>query len=107
MAFSKRLNVHVHLVAHPRKTDGPIEADDVGGSADITNRADNVFKVERVPEEKAREVGYSTLLTVLKNREFGARDRVRLDYNDASKRFYQAGGSPSKCYAWEMKMRNG
>ena len=107
VAFSKRLDVHVHLVAHPRKTDGPIEADDVGGSADITNRADNVFKAERVTEEKVREVGYSTLLTVLKNREFGARDRVRLDYNEASKRFYQADGSPSKCYTWELKMKNG
>lgn len=53
VSFAKRLDVHVHLVAHPRKTEGRrLEADDVGGSSDITNRADNVFKVERVPEER-------------------------------------------------------
>ena len=55
--FCKRLGVHVHLVVHPRKTEGkrPLEADDVGGSGDITNRADNVLKVERVPEERFQD----------------------------------------------------
>lgn len=104
IAFAKRLDVHVHLVAHPRKTDGKkhIEADDVGGSGDITNRADNVFLVERVPEEELERVGYATLLTVLKNREFGARAKVKLDYNDPSRRLYPAGKSPAKKYTWEM-----
>lgn len=100
VAFAKRLDVHVHLVAHPRKTPGKLEADDVGGSSDITNRADNVFKVERVPDETPAD--YSTLLTVLKNREFGARDRVKLDFNEPSRRLYPAGGSPAKKYSWEM-----
>lgn len=101
--FCKRLGVHVHLVAHPRKTEGkrPLEADDVGGSGDITNRADNVFKVERVPEERSQELGYSTLLTVLKNREFGARGKVKLEFNEPSRRLYQMGGSPAKLYGWE------
>lgn len=108
MAFAIRNNVHVHLVAHPKKTgSGPIEADDVAGSADITNRANNVFKVERVPEEKLEVAGYSTLLTILKNREFGARDRVKLDFNEPSRRFFTAGGSPAKRYSWEENMHNG
>jgi len=104
--FCKRLNVHVHLVAHPRKTESkrPLEADDVGGSGDITNRADNVFKLERVPEERVHELGYSTLLTVLKNREFGARGKVKLEFNEPSRRLYQMGGSPAKRYGWERRM---
>ena len=103
-AFSKRVGVHVHLVAHPRKTDAKrhIEADDVGGSVDITNRADNVFLVERVPEEELQKAGYSARLTVLKNREFGSRAKVKLDYNEASRRLYPANGSPAKRYSWEM-----
>lgn len=103
--FCKRLGVHVHLVAHPRKTEGkrPLEADDVGGSGDITNRADNVFKVERAPEEKVQELGYSSLLTILKNREFGARGKVKLEFNEPSRRLFQMGGSPAKRYGWEMR----
>ncbi len=101
--FCKRLGVHVHLVAHPRKTEGkrPLETDDVGGSGDITNRADNVFKVERAPEEKVQELGYSSLLTILKNREFGARGKVKLEFNEPSRRLFQMGGSPAKRYGWE------
>ena len=103
--FCKRLGVHVHLVAHPRKTEGkrPLEADDVGGSGDITNRADNVLKVERVPEEKVQELGYSTLLTILKNREFGSRGKIKLEFNEPSRRLYQMGGSPAKKYGWERR----
>lgn len=103
--FCKRLGVHVHLVAHPRKTEGkrPLEADDVGGSGDITNRADNVLKVERVPEERVQELGYSSLLTILKNREFGARGKVKLEFNEPSRRLYPMGGSPAKKYGWEMR----
>lgn len=104
--FCKRLNVHTHLVAHPRKTEGKraLEADDVGGSGDITNRADNVFKVERVaPEDK----GCDALVTIMKNREYGARGTVKLDFNEPSRRFFPAGGSPAKRYSWEMKMQNG
>lgn len=105
-AFAKAKGVHVHLVAHPRKTQGRLEADDVGGSSDITNRADNVFKVERVPEEKAEEVGFSCGLTVLKNREFGAQRQVRLEFNQAARRYYRPGGSPSKRYSWEEAGRS-
>lgn len=104
--FCKRLNVHVHLVAHPRKTEGKrtLEADDVGGSGDITNRADNVFKVERVSLE---DKGCDALVTIMKNREYGARGTIKLDFNEPSRRFFPAGGSPAKRYSWEMKMQNG
>lgn len=108
VSFAKRLDVHVHLVAHPRKTEGRrLEADDVGGSSDITNRADNVFKVERVPEEREQELGYSSLLTILKNREFGARARIKLEYNEPSRRLYEAGGRQIKCYSWEEARKRG
>jgi len=76
----------------------------VGGSGDITNRADNVFKLERVPEDKIEMAECSTILTILKNREFGARGRVKLDFNEPSRRLYQMGGSPAKRYGWEKSM---
>lgn len=104
VAFAKRFDVHVHLVAHPRKTQGALDSDDVAGSADITNRADNVFKVERVPEDRVKELGYSSLLTVLKNREHGARAKIKLEYNEPSKRLFAMGGSPAKDYSWRMRM---
>ena len=102
VAFAKGRNVHVHLVAHPRKTGkATVEADDVGGSGDITNRADNVLKVERVPEEHLDRLGCSTVLTVMKNREFGALGKVMLDFNPCDRRFFPAGGSDRKKYTWE------
>lgn len=101
VAFAKAKGVHVHLVAHPRKTEKRLEADDVGGSSDITNRADNVIKIERVKDEDVERAGHNMLLTVLKNREFGATPKIEMDFNEASRRFYQTGTGDRKVFSWE------
>lgn len=103
VAFAKRFDVHVHLVAHPRKTrDGNFDSDDVAGTADLTNRADNVFRVGRVPEEKAAEMGCSAGIRILKNRRHGDWGTVQLDFDPVTRRFYQAGGSPCRKFDWEV-----
>ena len=62
-------NVHVVLVAHPRKGDSGDINEDVGGSSDITNRASNVVQITRLSEEKALEMGYGSVATIAKNRK--------------------------------------
>lgn len=102
--FAKRNEVHVHLVAHPRKTEGGrvLEADDIGGSGDITNRADNAFSLTRLDEKEAASREFKTVLRVLKNRQFGELVSIGLDYEPASRRFYKFGtGDPAKPYGWE------
>ena len=103
--FAKREEVHVHLVAHPRKNDGKamLDADEVGGSGDITNRADNVFSLQRLTEQEAEEKGCGTVLRVLKNRSFGATAAIGMDFDPVSRRFFRAGaGNPVKQYGWEL-----
>lgn len=102
--FAKKHEAHVHLVAHPRKAEGGkkgvADADDVSGSADITNRADNVFSLERLPDTKAEEYGFDTMLKILKNRSFGETKDIQLCFDPASRRFTRP-GEPEKHYGWE------
>ena len=104
--FARKNGVHVHLVAHPRKTEGKhLAADDVGGIGDITNFADNVFALERAAKKKEQEgdVEMHTVLNILKNRFFGVRRQIGLDFDETSKRFYKSGsGSPAKRFSWEF-----
>lgn len=98
--FAKAFEAHVHLVAHPKKTKGDLGKEDVSGIADITNRADNVFSVERMKEDGP----FSTSLTVLKNRSFGVQDvKYGLNFDTLSKRFYGQGETENFSYGWEMK----
>ena len=46
--LSKELNIHIHLVAHPHKSIGYIRIDNISGSGDIGNKADNIFIMSRV-----------------------------------------------------------
>ena len=97
--FAKAYEAHVHLVAHPRKTKGELEKEDVSGIADITNRADNVFTVDRVEDQ-----AFSTVVTCLKNRSFGVQDvKYGLNFDPLSKRFWSYTDSAGEAFRfrWE------
>lgn len=97
-SFAKRYSAHIHLVAHPRKTQGELGNDDVSGSANITNLADNVFTVQRVDPNKA---GCDVILSVKKNRSDGAQCKVGLNYEPTSRRLYMPSKGDIKKYSWE------
>jgi twinkle protein len=97
-AFAKEYNVHVHLVAHPRKGTDDDERPgkvDVMGTGHITNLADNVFIMWRPSEElkeKARsknkyEIPPDAILYVKKNREIGTSGKVKLWFNATTKSY--------------------
>lgn len=97
VTFSKRRRVHTHLVVHPRKSSdadpGKVTSDDVGGSGDITNRADNVFFLTMHSASSTGADGgkyvQKPLLKILKNRDFGARGEIWLDFDKKSRRYFQ------------------
>lgn len=94
--FAKKLNVHVHLVAHPRKTvtdqDEPGKVD-IKGSSHITDLAFNVIVLYRPDDEqkaKARKKGKiasDMQLFIKKNREFGVEGKVHFWFDINSKKF--------------------
>lgn len=99
--FAKKNNVHIHIVAHPRKSYGFLRKIDISGSADLTNAVDNVFLVHRVnndfrkyasdffsPEVASRYYEFSNVIEVAKNRDIGVEDYlVGTYFEPESKRF--------------------
>ena len=49
--LAKELLIHIHLVAHPNKSSGFIRIDNISGSGDISNKADNVFLLHRINQD--------------------------------------------------------
>lgn len=108
--FSKRQHVHTHLVVHPRKDSSAkaaeVTADDVHGSGDITNRADNVFFLTTHAVEGKKGPELKPILITLKNRDFGSKINQWLDFDKKSRRFFADGtGDPGKPMGWEMAAR--
>lgn len=104
--FANRHNVHIHLVAHPRKTSGGLDNDDISGTADITNRADNVFSLQRVKESDKTQLGCDSILKILKNRSEGATGSIGLNYCSVSRRLYVPSIGNNREYGW-MKCKQG
>lgn len=49
--LAEKLNIHIHLVAHPRKEMGFLRVNSISGSADITNFAQNIFILHRINQD--------------------------------------------------------
>jgi twinkle protein len=100
--FAHEHDVHVHLVAHPRKTEGSrLSRLDVSGSADITNRADNVFSMWRPPLEERAPDDADCTVTILKNRFSGRQDEaLLLKFDPDSRRFCMKTETAHWQYGW-------
>lgn len=81
------LNIHVLFVAHPRKSSGYLRVDDISGSGDLGNAADNVFIIHRVDEDYKKSTQQffqwkstnplylaDNVIEICKDRDLGNRD---------------------------------
>lgn len=100
-ALAKKLNIHIHMVAHPRKVTSFLRKVDISGTADLTNCANNVIIIHRVNKDFERGIGefyghervpeymkYGNVIEITKNRSLGVVDKlVGLYYEVESRRF--------------------
>lgn len=112
--LAKDKKVHIHLVAHPRKSVGFLRKTDISGTADITNAADNVILAHRVNNDFKRNIKeflgikddnpmlrYDNVIEVAKNRDLGVSDLfIGLYFEKESKRFLNT-NKEIKRYGWE------
>lgn len=100
--FAKFFNVHVHIVAHPKKSEGDVKKEDISGTIDITNRAENVLVVARASKEEQAD-GADAKIIIRKNRLYGVQDKdIGLKFDPVSKRFWPYKGEceSDKIYGW-------
>ncbi|MBO7276826.1 MAG: AAA family ATPase [Bacteroidales bacterium] len=113
--YAKQSAIHIVLVAHPRKSYGIVRKEDISGSYDLSNMADNVFILHKVNEDFKKNANdfwkksdvefyssFNSLIEIAKNRDKGEERLIGLFYESYSKRL--------KCdyaeiihYSWELK----
>jgi archaellum biogenesis ATPase FlaH len=112
--LSKIKNVVIHFITHPRKTMTFLRKNDISGTADITNAADNVFLVHRCNTDFKKSIKeylgikddnsllrYDNVIEVCKNRDLGISDEfIGLYFEKESKRFLNT-PNEIKHYKWE------
>ena len=114
--LAKQANIHIVLVAHPRKSLTFLRREDIGGSGDITNLADNVYIihrcnkdfVKRAPEflgqdEVNKIVQYdefSNIVEVCKNRFIGSVDNVFGYYYEVETKRFIGNKTEHVVYGW-------
>ena len=114
-AMARELNVHVHFVCHPRKTETFPRKEDISGTADITNVADNVFMVHRVNADfmmrfktvypkVIMEPDVSNVIEIMKNRDLGIVDKlIKLYFDKRSRTMSDVKGLPPQ-HAWTERI---
>lgn len=113
-ALAKELNIHIHFVCHPRKATSFLRKEDIAGTGDLTNIADNVYIMHRVNNDfkvRTKEMfkwkddneiyNYTNILEICKNREFGWQDTmVGMYFEIESKRLLNT-PDEEKYYGWK------
>lgn len=100
--MASRFGILIHLVIHPRKTDGRPVAnnDDVGGSSRNTNLASAVFSIRRVEEKDQKMEGQNAAFACMKGRNGEQKGSIPLEFHPYSKRFVSL-KTPEKQYSWD------
>ena len=118
--FAKKNQVHIILVAHPRKVMSFLRKNDISGSSDLTNAVDDVFIIHRVNNDFFRagaeffgesEInhyrGFGNVIEVAKNRMYGVVDlMVGMQYEVESRRFKNT-HDENIHYGWEINPTQG
>lgn len=112
--YAKQKNIHVILVAHPRKQNDFLRKESISGTADLTNIADNVFLIHRVGQDfqkragdflgegKVQEyLGFSNVLEVAKNRQMGVVDHLVGMYYEMESRRLKNSIAEHIVYGWQ------
>lgn len=113
--LAKKLNIHIHFVCHPRKVMTFLRKNDISGTADLTNIADNVFILHRVGDDfknaikEMRKISddapifqYTNVIEICKNREYGVQDiLVGMYYEKETKRLLD-NENEKRHYGWEQ-----
>jgi len=99
--FAHKYNAHIHIVAHPRKTNQGVTKMDISGSGDITNLADNVLLIVNTSKNKKKT--HDAEIGLLKDRWNGnAGIKVKLLFSEPELRFEEVDGNQfEREYGWE------
>ena len=114
--LAKQANIHIILVAHPRKSLTFLRREDIGGSGDITNLADNVYIIhrcnkdfeKRAPEHLGQEEVtkitqgdcFSNVVEVCKNRFVGSVDNIFGYYYELETKRFMESKTEHIVYGW-------
>lgn len=115
--LAQQKNIALILVAHPNKIKTCPRIEDVGGSGDIINAADNVYILHRVNDDfclRAEEYfgedtikdfrQFNNIVEIAKNRDFGIEKFCGLFFEPIAKRFTNFIGENIK-YGWETQSK--
>lgn len=112
--FAKKNQVHIILVAHPRKVTTFLRKNDISGSSDLQNAVDKIFIIHRVNNDFFRAGadffgqatinmyrGFGNVIEVCKERLYGIVDlMVGMHYEIESRRFKNTPDEDIH-YGWE------
>ena len=114
--FAKKNQVHIILVAHPRKVTTFLRKNDISGTSDLQNAVDKIFIIHRVnndffragaeffgQSEIQRFQGFGNVIEVCKDRLYGVVDlMVGMQYEIESRRF-KNDVNENVQYGWEIE----
>lgn len=119
--LAKRENIHILIVAHPRKEANftLLRKESISGTADLTNVIQNLFLIHRVGDDFIKRASefwrkervedmmmFNNVIEIAKNRSYGVVDYVVGLYYEQETRRFKNTISETIHYDWEQGFQN-
>jgi len=85
--LAKEYNTHIMIVVHPNKTyqkGQELNSEQISGTSDLANKADNVITVVREYEQDAIDNGLNGSIQIQKNREFSELSKIDVHFEEST-----------------------
>lgn len=107
--LSKAYNTHIILVLHPNKSykkGDDMDFEQISGTSDLYNKADNIISVIREYEEEKIEQGINGKIAVLKNRYFKDLPIIEISFDDETGLLLEIQGDEIVSYIFHWNTDN-
>ena len=104
--MAKTYNVHIILVLHPNKTyqkGQDMDFEQISGTSDLYNKADNIITVIREYDEEKIESGINGKIAVLKNRYEGELPYINVNFDTETRLLLEIDDETENLYAYSFK----
>jgi len=101
-------NTHIILVLHPNKTykkGDDMDFEQISGSSDIANKADNILSVIREYDKEEIDQGINGKICVLKNRYYSDLPKINIHFESSTGLLLEINENTNKCETYNFGWR--
>jgi replicative DNA helicase len=107
--IAKEYNTHIIIILHPNKTykkgDKELDVEQISGTSDLGNKADNIIAITREYDANEVQLGTDARISVIKNRAYSELPMIKVHLDKETGMFLEINEQTSECERYNFRWK--